>query len=225
MVNIQASFTVPANASGRVPIMIAFNGRFGRNFNRGGNATGVPWTQQAIAKGWGYGFIDPGSIQADNGAMLRSGIIGLTNRGEPRKPDDWGALRAWQWGVSRLIDYFESNQDSKVDATKVGIEGVSRFGKAALVTEAFDERVAVGLIASSGAGGAKLYRHVYGETAENLAGGEYYWMAGNFMKYAAAESKTGPMTTGDLPVDSHELIAACAPRLCFVSYGTVEHNR
>ena len=223
-VSIHASFTVPANVSAPVPIMIAFDGRFRRNFNRGRNATGVPWTQQAIAKGWGYGFIDPGSIQPDNGAKLRSGIIGLTNRGEPRKPDDWGALRAWQWGVSRLVDYFESNHDSKVDATKVGIEGVSRFGKAALVTEAFDERVAVGLIASSGTGGAKLYRHIYGETVENLAGGEFYWMAGNFMKYAAAESKTGPKTTGDLPVDSHELIAVCAPRPCFISYGTVEHG-
>ena len=100
--------------------------------------------------------------------------------------------------------------DSKVDATKVGIEGLSRYGKAALVTEAFDERVAVGLIGSSGAGGAKLYRHIFGETVENLAGGEYYWMAGNFMKYAAAEAKFGPMTTADLPVDSHELIALCA---------------
>lgn len=223
-VNIQASFTVPASTSGPVPIMIAFGGRSGRNFNRNGAAPGVPWTQQAISKGWGFGFIDPGSIQADSGTMLRSGIIGLTSRGEPRKPDDWGALRAWQWGVSRLVDYFESNPDSTVDATKVGIEGVSRFGKAALVAEAFDERIAVGLIASSGAGGAKLYRHIYGETVENLAGGEYYWMAGNFMKYAAAESKAGPKTTGDLPIDSHELIAACAPRPCFISYGTVEHG-
>jgi (4-O-methyl)-D-glucuronate---lignin esterase len=225
VVDIRASFTVPMNATDPVPMMVAFGGgRFGRNFNRPGNAPGVPWTEQAIAKGWGYGFIDPNSIQADNGSMLRSGIIGLTNKGGPRKPDDWGALRAWQWGVSRLIDYFEANPDSKVDATKVGIEGVSRFGKAALVTEAFDERVAVGVIASSGAGGAKLYRHIFGETVENLAGGEYYWMAGNFMKYAAAESESGPRTTADLPIDSHELIAACAPRPCFISYGTEEHG-
>ena len=118
----------------------------------------------------------------------------------------------------------QENSDSKVDAKKVGIEGVSRYGKAALVTEAFDERVAVGLIASSGAGGAKLYRHIFGETVENLAGGEYYWMCGNFMKYAAAESSFGSKTTADLPIDSHELIALCAPRPCFISYGTVEHG-
>ena len=125
-------------------------------------------------------------------------------------------------GASRLIDYFAANSDAHVDPRKVGIEGLSRFGKAALVTEAFDERVAVGLIGSSGAGGAKLYRHIYGETVENLAGGEYYWMAGNFMKYAAADSTFGSMNAADLPVDSHELIALCAPRLCFISYGTVE---
>ncbi len=76
----------------------------------------------------------------------RSGIIGLTNKGQPRKPDDWGALRAWQWGVSRLIDYFEANPDAKVDPKKVGIEGVSRYGKAAIVAEAFEPRVAVAFV-------------------------------------------------------------------------------
>src|SRR5262249_19549900 len=111
-VNIQANFTVPASAKGPVPIMIEFGG-FRRGPRRGGPAV-VPWTEQAITKGWGHGSINPGSIQPDNN-QLTSGIIGLTNKGKPRKPDDWGALRAWQWGVSRLIDYFEANPDSKVD--------------------------------------------------------------------------------------------------------------
>ncbi len=93
--------------------------------------------------------------------------------------------------------------------------------KAAIVTEAFDPRVAVGLIGSSGEGGVKLHRHLYGEAVENLAGGEYYWMAGNFIKYGASDP---PKTAADLPVDSHELIALCAPRPCFISYGTVEHG-
>jgi cephalosporin-C deacetylase len=224
-VYLQASVTVPARAKTPVPVMVAFSGGFGgrsANHFRAGRSAGIPWTQQAIANGWGYAFLDPASIQPDNAAGLRRGIIDLTNKGEPRKTDQWGALRAWQWGASQLIDYFAATKDSHVDPTKIGIEGLSRFGKAALVTEAFDERVAVGLIGSSGAGGAKLYRHIYGETVENLAGGEYYWMAGNFMKYAAAESKFGSMTAADLPVDSHELIALCAPRPCFISYGTVE---
>ncbi len=219
-VNIQASFTVPAGATKSVPLMLAF-GFGGRGFRP--PTAGPPWTQQAVEHGWGYGTIIPVSIQPDNN-QLRSGIIGLTNKGQPRKPDDWGALRAWQWGVSRLIDYFEANPDSKVDPTKIGIEGVSRYGKAALVTEAFDERIAVGLIASSGEGGAKLHRHIFGEAVENLTGGEYYWMAGNFLKYGAAEATFGAKTAADLPVDSHELIALCAPRPCFISHGVVERG-
>jgi lysophospholipase L1-like esterase len=150
---------------------------------------------------------------------LRKGIIGLTNKGAPRKPDQWGALRAWGWGVSRLIDYFEVHPDAKVDPKKVGIEGVSRYGKAALVTAAFDERVAVAFVASSGQGGAKLHRHIFGEAVENLTGrGGYHWMAGNYLKYGAVDPC---MTAADLPVDSHQLIALCAPRPCFISYGVL----
>jgi hypothetical protein len=223
-VNIRASFTVPANSTVPVPIMIEFGGGFGFGGRRGGaGGGGAPsWHVQAISNGWGYGSINPGSVQADGGGnSLRQGIIGLVNKGQPRKPDDWGALRAWQWGVSRLIDYFEEHPDSKVDAKKVGIEGLSRYGKAAIVTEAFESRIAVGLIGSSGEGGVKLHRHLYGEAVENLAGGEYYWMAGNFIKYGASEP---PKTAADLPVDSHELIALCAPRPCFISYGIVERG-
>ena len=212
-VDIQASVTTPANSMGPVPVMVDFDWGFRRG------PTTPAWQQQLIAKGWGYGSINPTSIQAD-GPALTSGIIGLTNKGQPRKPEDWGALRAWQWGVSRLLDYFET--DKAVDARHVGIEGLSRYGKAALVTEAFEPRIAIGFIGSSGEGGAKLHRHIFGETVENLTGGEYYWMAGNFMKYGASQAAFGPKTAGDLPVDSHELIALCAPRPCFISYGVVE---
>jgi hypothetical protein len=177
-------------------------------------------TEQLLAAGWGYATIDPGSIQADNGAGLTRGIIGLVNQGQPRKPDDWGALRAWAWGAARGLDYLET--DTLVDATKVGIEGVSRYGKAALVTLAFEQRFAVGLIGSSGKGGATLHRRNFGEAVESLTGGEYYWMAGNYIKYGAEESTFGKKTGCDLPVDSHQLIALCAPRLTFVSYGIPE---
>jgi hypothetical protein len=180
-----------------------------------------PAAQQLIAAGWGYLLIDPNSIQADNGAGLTRGIIGLVNKGQPRKPDDWGALRAWAWGAARALDYLESSEPM-VDSKHVGIEGVSRYGKAALVTLAFEPRFAMGLIGSSGEGGAKLNRRNFGEAVESLAGGEYYWMAGNFMKYGASEAVFGAKTARDLPVDSHELIALCAPRLCFISYGVPE---
>ena len=176
-----------------------------------------PTIQQLIADGWGCATINPSSIQADNGAGLTRGIIGLVNKGQPRKPDDWGALRAWAWGAARGLDYLET--DPAIDAKHVGIEGVSRYGKAALVTLAFEPRFAMGLIGSSGEGGVKLNRRNFGEAVESLTGGEYYWMAGNFMKYGASDATFGSKTAGDLPVDSHELIALCAPRLTFISYG------
>jgi hypothetical protein len=181
-----------------------------------------PTTQQLLAAGWGYASIDPSSIQADNGAGLTRGIIGLVNQGQPRTPDDWGALRAWAWGAARGLDYLET--DSLVDATRVGIEGVSRYGKAALVTLAFEPRFAMGLIGSSGKGGATLLRRNFGEAVESLTGGEYYWMAGNFLKYGAEEGRLGRMTAEDLPTDSHALIALCAPRLTFISYGVPERG-
>src|SRR5207245_890529 len=178
-------------------------------------------TEQLIAGGWGYALLDTSSIQADNGAGLTKGIIGLTNKGQPRKPDDWGALRAWGWGASRGLDYLET--DKSVDAKRVGIEGVSRYGKAALVTMAFDTRFAVVLVGSSGEGGAKPHRRNFGEEVENLTGsGGSHWMAGNFLKYGAAEASFGSKNAGDLPVDSDELIALCAPRLTFISYGVPE---
>jgi hypothetical protein len=179
-----------------------------------------PAPQQLIADGWGYALIDPASIQADNAAGLTRGIIGLVNKGQPRKPDQWGALRAWSWGAARGLDYLET--DPAVDARHVGIEGVSRYGKAALVTLAFEPRFYMGLIGSSGEGGAKLSRRNFGEEVENLTGGEYYWMAGNFMKYGASDAAFGSKNSGDLPVDAHDLIALCAPRLTFISYGIPE---
>jgi hypothetical protein len=182
------------------------------------NADGdLPNTWQLVAAGWGFVLFDPASVQADDGAGLTRGIIGLVNHGQPRKPEEWGALRAWAWGAGRGLDYLET--DPAVDAKHVGIEGVSRYGKAALVTMAFDQRFAMVLVGSSGKGGATLLRRNYGEAVENLTGGEYYWMAGNFMKYGASDATFGSMNASDIPVDSNELIALCAPRLTFISYG------
>ena len=173
---------------------------------------------ELIAHGWGVALLDPATIQPDNGAGLRTGVIGLTNRGNPRKPDDWGALRAWGWGASRGLDYLQTLPE--VDARHIGIEGVSRYGKAALVTAAFDPRFFMVLVGSSGKGGATPFRRNFGEAVENLASsGEYHWMAGNFLKYAAAEAKFVAKTPNDLSVESDALIALVAPRLAFISYG------
>lgn len=232
-VDIQMTLVTPGNAKGPMPVMImfgsaAFQKRMAEFFARrpelkAGLGTDPPAAEQLIASGWGYALLDPASIQPDNGAGLTRGIIGLTNKGQARKPDDWGALRAWAWGASRALDYLET--DKAIDAHRVGIEGVSRYGKAALVTMAFDTRFAVVLVGSSGEGGTKPHRRNFGEAVENLTGsGEYHWMAGNFLKYGAAESAFGSRNAGDLPVDSNELIALCAPRLTFISYGIPERG-
>ena len=232
-VDIQMALVTPADAKGSVPVMIMFSsgtlpqaaggpapppGRGGPPPQPGADP---PATEQLIADGWGFASLSPTSIQADNGAGLTRGVIGLVNKGQPRKPDDWGSLRAWAWGASRALDYFET--DKTIDATRVGIEGVSRYGKAALVTMAYDTRFAVVLVGSSGEGGAKLHRRNWGEQVENLTGaGEYHWMAGNFIKYGAAEADFGSKNAGDIPVDAHQLIALCAPRPTFISYGVPE---
>ncbi len=232
-VDIQMTLVLPADAKSPVPVMMMFGGRGipeiafpapvfpGRRPPAPAPNADPPAMEQLIADGWGVVGINPSSIQADNGAGLTKGIIGLVNKGQPRKPDDWGALRAWGWGASRGLDYLGT--DKAVNAKQVGIEGVSRYGKAALVTMAFDTRFAVVLIGSSGEGGAKLHRRNWGEAVENLTGsGEYHWMAGNFLKYGASDATFGSKTAGDLPVDAHELLALCAPRLTFVSYGVPE---
>ncbi|HLK64180.1 MAG TPA: hypothetical protein VKU19_12115 [Bryobacteraceae bacterium] len=171
--------------------------------------------QQILDKGWGYATLNPNSVQADSGWGLTLGIIGLVNKGQPRKADDWGALRAWAWGASRALDYFET--DKSVNAKRVGLEGHSRYGKATLVAMAYDPRFWIAYVSSSGEGGAKLNRRDWGEIVENVAGsGEYHWMAGNFIKYS------GPLNWGDLPVDAHELIAMCAPRPVFISGGKTD---
>ena len=211
-----------------------------------GGPSGPTRESQLIEAGWGVAALNPSSVQDDAGGArppgpgapgqpapnadpsqaprgggLTRGIIGLTNLGQPRRPDDWGSLRAWGWGASRGLDYLE--KEPLVDAKKVGIEGVSRYGKAALVTMAFDQRFGMVLIGSSGEGGASLYRRNFGEMVENLTGsGEYHWMAGNFLKYGAEESSFGRLNSSQLPIDAHELIALCAPRLTFVSYGIPE---
>ena len=232
-VDIQLTLVMPAVSNAPIPVMIMFRG--GNLQQAVGNApaprgpfdlpqppgSDPPGTEQLIASGWGFAFLNPASIQADNGAGLTKGIIGLVNKGRPRKPDDWGSLRAWAWGAARGLDYLQT--DSAVDATRVGIEGVSRYGKAALVTMAFEPAFAVVLVGSSGAGGATPFRRHFGEAVENLTGsGEYHWMAGNFLKYGAADATFGSRNAGDLPVDSHQLIALCAPRPTFISYGVPE---
>ena len=215
-VDIQLTLATPANAMGPVPVVMEF-GYGARPVTAAVTAPppGPNWRELVLAKGWGFAILLPTSIQADNGQGLTQGIIGLVNKGQPRKVDDWGALRAWGWGASRALDYFET--DKSVDPKRIALEGHSRYGKATAVAMADDARLAMAFVSSSGEGGVKLHRRNWGELVENVAAtNEYHWMAGNFLKYA------GPLHWNDLPVDSHQLVALCAPRPVFISAGATK---
>lgn len=219
-ITIQFSLTLPADAAGPSPVIMVLSpttlrGGFG-GFSGG---AGLPtWQTMAFSNGWGVAMLNTYSVQADGGAGLTKGIIGLCNKGQPRKLDDWGVLKAWAWGASRALDYLET--DKAVDAKRVGLEGHSRWGKATMVAMAWDPRFAIAYSSSSGQGGAKINRRDYGEVIENAAWWEaYHWYAGNIVKYA------GPLNGGDLPVDGHELIALCAPRPVFIGAGSEEGGR
>lgn len=216
-VDIQLSLTVPKNVSKPVPVVLEFGFVFPPGFRFPAPPAGTPipksWQEQVLEQGYACAVLVPTSVQADNGAGLTQGIIGLMNKGKARKPDDWGALRAWAWGASRAVDYFESQ--SNLDPKRIGIEGLSRYGKATIVAMAYEPRFSIAFVGSSGAGGVKILRRMLGEQVENLASsGGYHWFAGNFLKYA------GPLTANDLPVDAHQLVALCAPRPVFISVGS-----
>lgn len=211
--------TTPAKAKGPVPVIMEL--AFAKDFemaSRGplGSYVPTPWGvdgKLAVQRGWGFAILNPLSFQEDDGSGLTSGVIGLVNHGKPRDVEDWGTLKAWAWGAHEALRYFET--DKAVDAKQVGLSGHSRFGKTVLVAMAYYPEFAIAYSSSSGEGGAKLYRHIYGETIANLCGPSlYHWFDGRFLRYG------GPMNAGDLPVDNHELIALSAPRPLFITGGS-----
>ena len=224
-VNIQLTLTTPENAAKPIPVIMEFGFVFPPGFRfptpPGGapSANGPTWQEQVLAQG--LGLRRPRADELPGGQRRRS------TGGGHRSGEQRGAAQAGRLGLAARMGVggepgaglLRDRQGGGCSAR--GIEGLSRYGKATLVTMAYEPRFAIGFVGSSGAGGAKLYRRDFGEKVENLAGsGEYHWMAGNFVKYA------GPLTPSDLPVDAHELIALCAPRPVFISCGspTVEGN-
>ena len=208
--SIEITLFLPPGVTRPVPVVVVIGGfifGFGQQ-----DTTQLPdRIAQVLALGWAYATVSTGAIQADNGAGLDAGIVGLVNRGQPRKPDDWGVLAAWSWGMSRALDYFAT--DPQIDAKRAAIEGHSRWGKTALLAGALDQRWAIVFASGSGAMGASLEKRNWGETIDNVAGtGEYHWMAGNFLTYAGHWAA--------MPVDAHELIALVAPRPIFITGGT-----
>ena len=209
---IRATLRTPANVSEPVPVYIFFGGF--------GNAADMYW-ERCQPKGWGICVFDLNALQPDNGAGLTSYLIGLVNKGNWRKPDDWGTLRAWAWGVSRLIDYFETDKD--VNAKMLGLNGVSRYGKATVVTMAFEPRLAIGFPGDAGSLGTVMNRRHWGEDLESSGQvSEYHWMAGNFFKWMGelVPGQYLPRKIENCPVDAHSLLALCAPRPVMTNGGS-----
>lgn len=211
---IDGTVTFPAQAAG-TPALIEYT--YVWPGGRTPRFTGPPppdGVQMALDHGFTHVAYRPQMLQADSGAQMQQGIIGLARW--PREQYDWGALRAWAWGASQLRE--ELARDPRINGQRISLQGHSRFGKGVLVAAAFDHAFADANVSSSGAGGAKLMRRNFGETWENLAGpGEFHWFTPNAMAYAR-----GDQTTANLPVDAHTLIALRAPRPLLVTSGVAE---
>ncbi len=207
----------PSKATRPVPLILIIN------FGGGPPVEGRPATNMQfndppvaadiLARGWGYAMVGYQDIQPDRLNTFNQGVIGQTlASGQHPKPDEWGAISAWAWGISRIIDYFET--DRLVDAKKIAVQGHSRIGKTALWASALDERIAAVYSSCSGELGAALARRDWGETVDDMTQNFPYWFAGNFQKYAGHWN--------DMPVDAHMLIALSAPRPVFVTGGTAD---
>ena len=169
---------------------------------------------EVLNRGWGYASLGYSDIQPDRANRWTEGVIGLTLKvGQMQPaPDEWGTISAWAWGVSRCLDYFET--DKSVSAKQVAIAGASRLGKTVLWAGAQDERVAAVFAVVPGEMGASLIRRDWGETLDDMAQNFPWQFAGNFQKWVGRWN--------DLPVDQHMLIALCAPRPVYVNGGLTD---
>ena len=217
--NLELLLYLPAAATGPVPVFLGLN--FDGNqcvsadpgideskqwvrdrVGRGGCAKA--WqVDKVLARGYGLATVYYGDMKPDYADDFRNGVFAAY--GKPG-PDAWAAVAAWAWGLSRAMDYLET--DAGVDAKHVAVMGHSRLGKAALWAGATDERFAMVISIQSGAGGAALSKRIYGETIEDLNERFPYWFCGNFKKYNENERI--------LPLDQHMLLALIAPRLLYV---------
>jgi hypothetical protein len=219
----------PASATGPVPMIIIISpfGGFGAFLDK---IFLEEYWGIIAPSGYGVTIFDTAYLQPDSGGgNLSSYFVGLITKGGWRTPTTMGELGVISWGVSRLIDYFETDPD--VDATKVGLSGHSRWGKATLVAAAYEPRLAIALPSCGGSLGTKMQRRMFGQTMENSEWDqEYHWMAGNFMSFMGPLHPNDPDPVrafalrkyANLKVDAHSMVALVAPRPIFLNGGTIQ---
>ena len=210
---ISLTLYVPANAKGPVPVVLIIGGGGGKGgAGTGGPLAGTPG--QIIAKGFAYAGFSHTEVQPDQNNTFNKGVIGLTLKPGQTQPaaDEWGTISAWAWAVSRIIDYFET--DNAIDAKCIAIQGTSRLGRTALWSAAQDDRVTAAFPAVCGEAAAALARRDWGETVDDMAQNYGYQLGGNYQKWVGRWD--------DMPIDSHMLIASVAPRGLFVNGGTMD---
>ena len=193
---------LPANAKKPVPVFL-----MPTTFHR------IP--QQVLDRGYGFVSFDPTSVEPDNAngyaKSVRSFFAPASQKGPG--PEEWGAIGAWAWAMSRAMDYLVTDPD--IDGKRVSIAGVSRYGKVAMWAGAQDERFAIVFSGESGCGGANLVRRQFGETVKSITSTFPYWFDVNFKTYGDR--------VNDLPVDWHMLISLMAPRPVYIATAEQDH--
>ena len=196
---------VPNGADGPVPAFLGANFK-GNAGTLGENARRWPF-EYIVSKGYAVVTFAREDVDPDHHDGFKNGIHGLMDAGKERQADSWGTIAAWSWGLSRALDYLETDDD--IDSRRVAVIGHSRLGKTALWAGATDERFALVISNDSGCGGAALSRRRIGETLQAINRNFPHWFCENFHKYSANEDA--------LPFDQHELIALIAPRPVYVA--------
>jgi len=210
---INVTLYTPASVKTPVPIILLVNFGGGSATPPAGAPSGdPPVAAEIIARGWGYATVGYQDIQPDRINTSTQGVIGVTlapGQQQPA-PDEWGTISAWAWGISRILDYVET--DTSVNAKAVALFGHSRLGKTALWASALDERIAAVFSSCAGEMGSALARRDWGETVDDMGQNFPYWFAANFQKWVGRWN--------EMPVDAHMLIALSAPRPVFITGGT-----
>ena len=215
---INVTLHTPASATKPVPVILLINFGGGPPPPPGTTARGPglppdpPVAADILARGWGYATVGYADIQPDRANTAGEAVMAITGASKPASPDDWGTIGVWSWGVSRIIDYMET--DRAVDAKRIAVFGHSRLGKTVLWASAKDERIAAVFSSCSGEMGAALARRDWGETVDD--------MAQNFPWQFAPALQQWAGRWNDMPVDAHMLIALSAPRPVFITGGTTD---